>query len=307
MCSGVSVRQIDYRGWDNAVELSNEQIRVVVVPQIGRIMHYGFVGEENILFEEPSLFGMTLNDNNLLEEDGQPVWATFGGDRIWPSEEDRFAAINGHKRPPDPWIDGFPWQARLMSDGVEITSQVSEYCGAQMTRRISLSPDSTKVTIAQQMDKVKPAAKADLEPLPLTIWNVTQIIPPSVTMMPLNTESVFEDRYLIPYWGDYDNRGRDNVTVCGDVGLFVPDAVRNQKVGADATGWVGGIVGQTVMSESFEYDADAVYPDGGTSASVFTCPDFTELECLSPLKALAVGEWIEYTIRWDLLKLGCSD
>ena len=302
-CTSVSVRQIEYRGWDNAVELSNGQVQVVVVPQIGRIMHYAFVGHDNILFENPSLFGVTLDDGKLLQQDGQPAWATFGGDRIWPSEEDQFVVINGHKRPPDPWLDGFPWQATLLPDGVQITSGVSDYCGVQVTRFIRLKPDSAQVVVVQRMDKVKLAAKSELEPIPLTIWNVTQIRPPSLTMMPLNLDSVFDGRYLVPHWDDYDNRGGENVTVCGEIGLFVPDAVRNQKVGADATGWVAGIIGSTMMIESFEYDAKEVYPDGGTSATVFTCPDFAELECLSPLKPLEVGDNIEHTIVWDLVKL----
>ncbi|MHC4231526.1 MAG: hypothetical protein ACYTEM_06890 [Planctomycetota bacterium] len=302
-CTSVSVRQIEYRGWDNAVELSNGQVRVVVVPQIGRIMHYAFVGQDNILFETPSLFGVTLDDSKLLRQDGQPIWASFGGDRVWPSEEDQFVVINGHRRPPDPWLDGFPWQATLLPEGVQITSGVSDHCGAQVTRTIRLKPDSAQVVIAQRMDKIKPAAKSELEPVPLTIWNVTQIRPPSVTLLPLNPDSVFVDRCLIPHWDDYDNQGGENVTVCGDIGLFVPDAVRNQKIGADATGWVAGIIGSTMMIESFEYDASAVYPDGGTSATIFTCPEFAELECLSPLKRLKVGDCIEHTIVWDLVKL----
>ena len=302
-CKRVSVRQIDYHGWERAVELTNGQIRVVVVPQIGRIMHYGFAGRDNILFEESSLFGVTLNDHKLLQKNGQPVWATFGGDRVWPSEEDQFVVINGHHRPPDPWLDGFPWQATLLPDGVQITSGVSDYCGAQVIRSIRLKPGSAQVAIAQRMDKIKPAANAELEPLPLTIWSVTKIKLPTLTMLPLNPDSVFDDGYLIPYWDDYDNRGQENFTVCGDIGLFVPDAVRNQKAGADVTGWVAGIVGPAMMVESFGYDSDAVYPDGGTSATVFTCPDFAELECMSPLKRLEVGDFIEYTVAWDLLKL----
>jgi hypothetical protein len=58
-----------------------------------------------------------------------------------------------------------------------------------------------------------------------------------------------------------------------------------------------------MMIESFEYDASAVYTDGGTSATIFTCPEFAELECLSPLKRLKVGDCIEHTIVWDLVKL----
>ncbi len=151
------------------MELNNGIVRVIVVPSIGRIMHYGFIDGTNILYEDSTHFGKTLDQGSPLIQDGQPVWAAFGGDRIWPSEEGQFVVINGHKRPPDHWIDGLPWQCTLLENGVEITSPVSQYCGVQVTRRIQLSPVSSRVTIDQSMTKVQQAQRSDLEPIALTI------------------------------------------------------------------------------------------------------------------------------------------
>lgn len=299
----VNVQKIDYRGWKDSVEITNDWVRVVIVPAIGRIMHYGFSDAENILYEVPEFYGKTLQGSEPLQENGEPIWASFGGDRIWPSEENMFVVINGHKRPPDHWLDGMNWHAELLTDGVRITSMVSDYCGASVTREIRLSPDSTRVVINQRMEKIKQGRKQELEPLPLTIWNITKIKPPSQTLVSLNKDSCFEGRMLVPFWDDYDNQGAGNCSIEGDVGIFIPDPVRNQKMGADATNWVAGIIGQTVMAEFFPYQRDAVYPDGGTSATVFTCPTFTELECLSPLKRLEVGESMEYQIVWELFEL----
>ena len=53
----------------------------------------------------------------------------------------------------------------------------------------------------------------------------------------------------------------------------------------------------------FTFDNNESYPDGGTSATIFTCTNFTELECLSPEKALKIGETLEFDIRWKLNKL----
>jgi hypothetical protein len=74
-------------------------------------------------------------------------------------------------------------------------------------------------------------------------------------------------------------------------------------MGADATNWIAGIIGRTVMAEFFSYQAHAVYPDGGTSATIFTCPTFAELECLGPLKKLEIGDSMEYQITWELFEL----
>ena len=62
----VTVEKIEYEGWANSIEIANPDVRVVVVPAIGRIMHYGLVGGENILWSDPKLHGQVLPD-------GQPM------------------------------------------------------------------------------------------------------------------------------------------------------------------------------------------------------------------------------------------
>ncbi|MBN1796699.1 MAG: hypothetical protein JW804_08500 [Sedimentisphaerales bacterium] len=299
----VSIRRVEYHGWEDSIEITNDKVRVVVVPVIGRIMYYGYIGGENLLYEDAEFYGRTLSEGKPLEENGQAIWATFGGDRIWPSEESMFVEINGHKRPPDHWLDGMAWDANIVDDTVIITSEVSEYCGAQVSREIRLIPNSTRLNIHQVMKKIKPAQKKQLEPLPLTIWNITKVEPPSVTMVLLNRDSCFDGRVFVPVWDDYDNQGYKNIEIDGDVGFFVPDAQRNQKMGADAPKWVAAIIGQTVIAEFFSYQADATYPDGGTSTTIFSCPEFTELECMSPLAKLKPGQSMEYEICWELFEL----
>ncbi|MBN2201591.1 hypothetical protein JW777_06550 [bacterium] len=58
----VSVQFIEYHGWRDSVDIRNAECRVVVVPAIGRIMHYGFRDGENMLWENPALSGIRLPD-----------------------------------------------------------------------------------------------------------------------------------------------------------------------------------------------------------------------------------------------------
>ena len=303
----VNIKKIEYHGWKDALEITNNKVSVVVVPAIGRIMHYGYIGADNLLYHDPALYGKTLTEGKPLEQDSQPIWATFGGDRIWPSEENMFVKINGHKRPPDHWLDGMPWDAKIVDGAIIITSNVSEYCGAQVIRKIQLLPDSTRLQIHQTMKKIKPAAKQHLEPLPLTIWNITKVKSPCVTMVSLSRNSCFDKRVLVPVWDDYDNRGHENITIEGNNAFFTPDAVRNQKMGADAPNYVAAVIGRTAIAEFFSFQPQAIYPDGGTSATIFTCPDFAELECMSPLAKLKIGESIEYDICWELFELNSDN
>ena len=298
----VNIRTIEYRGWADSVELTNDTVRVVVVPAIGRIMSYGFIDSENVLYENPAFFGRTLKDEPL-KENGRPIWAEFGGDRIWPTEESKFIKINGRKRPPDHWLDGLPWQGKLVDDGVVITSSVSDYCGARVKREIKLAPTGTTVVIHQRMEKVKPGLRKKLEPMPLTIWNISRVASARQNLFSLNTKSSFKDRALFYKWDDYDNRAQSNFKTEGDIGFFPTDPVRMQKIGADSPAWIAAVTDKFVMAEFFPYDPLQKYPDGGTSAAIFTCPEFSELECLSPLKELEIGESIEHEITWQLFRL----
>ena len=295
----VTVEEIEYEGWARSIEIANSDVRVVVVPAIGRIMHYGFGGGENILWSDPELHGQVLPDGqpNVDAED-QYVWTNFGGDKVWPNQQSEFVKINGHSWPPDHAFDGAVHEVELLPQGVVISSPVSEYNGARSVREIRLAEQGTRVEIHQRIEKL---ADAKVEPLRYTIWNVTQIQPPEQTLYPLNPHSHFDLRYH-PF-GFAEGAAMRNFTIEGDIGIFVPDPEEAQKTGADSDHWLAGIVGDVVMAEFFRRDGTQRYPDGGLSAEVYTCPDYTELELLSPWVYLQVGETLTHEIAWELYRL----
>jgi len=293
----VQVRPVEYCGWPGSVEIANAEARLVVVPAIGRIMHYALTEGDNVLWQDADQHGRVLPGGEPIAEDGQYVWTNFGGDKVWTNQQDQFRKINGHSWPPDHWFDGGAHSVQVLPDGVRLTSQVSEYCGARVVRTVRLAPQGSRVTIHQELEKVRPAAKAELEPLEFTLWNVTQIRRPEQVLLPLNPHSAFESGYYA-----WDQTAVDHFRVEGDVGVFTPDS-RSQKVGADTDRWLAAIVDGTVMAEFFDRDATQRYPDGGLSAEAYACADYVELELLSPLKALGVGEAMSFTIGWELKRL----
>ncbi len=298
----VQVQKVEYKGWENAVEISNGAVKLVVVAQIGRIMHYGFKDGKNILWSDPQFSGKVLPKGEPFKDAaGQYVWTNFGGDKVWPNQQSEFAAINGHAWPPDHAFDGGKHKVELLVDGVVITSPVSAYNGARSIRQIRLAAQGTRVSIHQKIEKVKKAANPDLEPLRYTIWNVTQIKPPEQTFYPLNPHSHFDLRYF-PF-GFAESAAMGNFTIKGDIGIFLPDPVESQKTGADSDRWLAGIVGDVAMAEFFRRDGTQRYPDSGLSAEVYTCADYTELELLSPWVYLQVGQVLEHPIAWELKKL----
>jgi len=295
------VREITYRGWDNAVEITSEEARVVVVPAIGRIMFYGPIDGDNVLWENPAFFGKTLPPGQPYTENGSVIWANFGGDKVWPTEQSDFPAINDRSWPPDHWFDGSTHDAELLNMGVRLTGPVSDYCGARSVREITLAKDGTVLTISQRIEKAKSARKRSVEPISYTIWNVTQIRSPEAALIKLNANSRFQQRHYL-----FSSAAGARFTVQGDAGIFVPDPAASLKMGADSDGWVGAVIGDVAIGEFFQFQADAAYPDNGLSAEIYTSPEYTELELLSPLKRLALGEKMDYTITWDLYRLPSS-
>ena len=298
---GVKVRIIGYRGWKKAVEITNRDARLVVVPSIGRIMHYGLTGGENVLWENSECFGKTLPTGGPATENGNPVWVNFGGDKVWPTEQSQWPKTNGYAWPPDHWFDGGTHSFRLLEDGVEITGGASDFNGGRSIREIRLAPGGTRVSILQKIEKVKMCKNFSAEPVPFTNWNVTQIRPPEMVLLSLNPKSRFPER-----WHDYSGGKREcakNVRVEDGVAVLRPDSAKDQKIGADSGPWIAGIAGNCLIVELFQRDPNGLYPDGGLSETVYTCPQYTEIELMSPLKSLKIGEALTFGIAWELRRL----
>lgn len=301
--SQVKTQLINYKGWQNSVEISNNEIKVIVVPQIGRIIHFSYLNENNLLYENTELEGRVFSATHPYKIDGETAHANFGGDRIWPTKQDDFEKINGSRGLSDPWIDGSEWEYELLGNGVKITSQVSNYLGVKVTRTITLNKKGTTVNIQQQMEKIKPGKQQNLEPIPVTLWNLSKVVHPEIGLLPLSKSSIFSKSIDFQKWPDNINSAAKNYSQHNNVGQLIPVPNLFQKMGTDSKGRVAGVYKDFVFGQFFTFNKNETYPDGGTSATIFTCTDFTEIECLSPEKKLKVGEILQHNIQWKLKRI----
>src|SRR4029453_5362609 len=53
----IQIRVGPYFGWERSFTISNGKVEAVVVPAIGRVMQFRFVGQASPLWEDPSLRG----------------------------------------------------------------------------------------------------------------------------------------------------------------------------------------------------------------------------------------------------------
>lgn len=303
--SFIKIEKITYKGWKDAVEISNTDIRLIVAPEVGRILHFSLQNSENIFYENSELEGLLFTTGTFYNEKIEAP--NIGGNRILPCSEDYFHEISGFRYIPDPYINASAYSLSYLDNGVVLKSPVSAYLGIQIVRKITIKNSGTQVCIDQKITKIKPAKNNQLENIPLTLWSLSKIKTPNISYTKKSEKSVFKNGFTISEWPDARNYATDNVTVNDDLVVLKSSSGFPQKIGADAQSWVAGYVDNNLLIESFEFDESANYPDSGTSVTIFGNDIFSELEVLSPEKLLKVGESIDYKIKWNLIKMSSKE
>lgn len=307
--STIKIINLPYKGWKNTIEISNLEIKILVVPEIGRIMYYGFLKGENIFYENPELEGTVFKTGTYFKKDDKIQAPNLGGNRVLPCSEAYFNMITGSRHVPDPYINASCYTVSYLKNGVILTSPISKILGIQIKRTITISETGTDVKIEQELFKKTLAKNSDLEKIPLTIWSLSKIKTPNISFLPIHKKSIFNDGYLIPIWPDAKNFAEINVSVNDAILELKSTESLPQKVGSDSRKWVAGYLNKSLFVERFNFDTNPknLYPDNGTSVTIFGNDLFTELECLSPEKTLKIGEKISYNLYWSLHKVATKN
>jgi hypothetical protein len=294
----VKVTTGGYHGWRDAMFLSNGKARAVVVPAVGRVMQFGFAGEEGVFWENRALDGCALSfrDAEWREKD----WVNVGGDKSWPAPEAEWPNFTQRKgwRPP-PAFDGMPFDAKTTADGgVVLTSAVDPFFGVRVQRTVHLDSHLPVMTITTTYEKVSG------EPAKIGVWVVTQFKDPLSLYAPVPPGSAFSEGYTVL------GKVPPPSLKAGDGLLSLTrDPKVPHKIGNDAGMllWVGE---RTMCRLEAPRAEGAEHPDRGCSAEVYTNPDplrYIELEMLGPLQLLKAGDRISRTSTYTLLRRSAAD
>jgi len=284
----VNVKIRNYKGWAESFEIDNGCLKVVVVPSIGRIMYFGLIDGENLLWNNKKLLGKNIKYTD--EFLNKHFWANYGGDKVWNMEQKNFTKVLGRGWPPDEYFDGGKFEYDLLENGVKIKSQVSEYTNTFLTRKITTTPGSKKVKIAQTITCTK-----NNSIVPATIWSVTQVKPPQKYIIDRNQNSKFTDN--IKYFMEKFDPDMEILKEHMIIANVENDTV---KIGSDSKEFLAAVYNDKIFVQSFQYEKNKKYPDEGCTSEIFINPRFVELELLSPLKMLKEGEKLNYNIEWSL-------
>jgi len=287
----VKVEKIEYNGWKDAVQLSNESAEMVIVPSIGRVMKFALIGGENPLWEEPTLFGKKAAD---LRKDNPNAWANFGGDKVWPVEQRDYPQLMGTGWPPEKAFDGGECTVEMIENGIRMTTPVSVDVEAQGIREFVLDEKLPLVRIRQEIVKTgdKPALHL--------IQNVTQVRPEYTALLAVGPDSYFGEGGVSPMTFPKDKL-KDHLKRYGDFISIPAPTDWAGKVNTDSRrGWVCAIDEKQAFFQFFQYQPGVYYPESGCTLEVYLSPQYFELEILSQARMLRKGEKLTNEIAWAL-------
>ena len=283
----VTVKKITYNGWKGAYQLANKTTELVFVPQIGRIMRYGYIGGANLLWNNRALDGKTIDLKNPPKD-----WQNFGGDKCWPAPQSRWGW------PPDPVLDSGRQSIRLTSQKhLIVTGQASSREKARFVREITLDAEGSGVTMANTLINVSD------KPDTWAAWQITQTDNPDLMRLPLYKAGHFPTGFFV--FGDPQPVPvPDNVASVGDEIHVTRNAKHTSKIGNDSPlGWIIAEKNGVRFHVSTTVEVGKDYPDNGCALEIYTNDDsnpYVELELLGPLTSLAPKAQTTLTTRWEL-------
>jgi hypothetical protein len=280
--AAITVVQTTYNGWPGSFLISNGKAEVVVVPAIGRVMQFHFVGEGEVFWENPTLYGK-------FPEPNAKEWGNFGGDKTWPTPQSQWMKMIGRPWPPPATFDSVPLQAVKHGTAVELISPVDPAFGVRFRRIIRLDPQNPKMSITTTYEKVAG------EPVKVGIGVITQLTDPERVFMVLPTKSMFPNGYVKQQF--------DLPEDLAVSGRFVSmRRGREAQIGSDA-GTLIWMNSDYVLRIDSPRVPVAQYGDQDASATIYTSSGplkYVELEPFGPISTMKVGDRIERSVTYTL-------
>ena len=272
--------------FSDKVTLKNNNVDVSVSPKVGRIVEFKLKGGRNIL--------KTNNKKDFVSELKRSGYKNYGGDKVYNSQQyDWFFNMNRKTWPPDEYTDGRPWKLiKKTRKKIIIQSEISKYLGTRYTRDIELKDDTSKVTITNTLEQIKPTI------FPVMIWTITLVRKPLFSLLDARYEY-----YTKQKWTDL------RIDSCkGAVTSLDANTVKFQPTNLDPKPKIGtmgsflaAVYSDVIFIQKCQYDVKKCYPDGA-SLEIFMMSGVCELETLSPQVHMQPGDKITHKVTWELLR-----
>ena len=290
--SVVTVSPIKHIDGRDAFRISDGKSEAVVVPSLGRVMHYAQVGGANWLWNAP------------LDKADLNGWKNYGGEKAWVAPQSTWPLFIGHEFPPDEaWESGHQAQVLNNPPRLQTTSPTSK-CGIRILREFTFNAKGEFVTTTT-------LEKMDDTPLIAGAWTITQVVPPDAVFLPASAASAYKNNFY-----NWSRQPVGNiVNVLPGLIRIVPTTAGSYKIGVDAPVAAIAAVRNGVAFVQRAERTNGKYPDGaeasGFPVELFdlgqTDLHYLELELLSSISPLAKGQRRTFIVCWSLHALPSPD
>ncbi len=271
---------IEYAGWPNCLRLSDGRTELIVTADVGpRVIRFGRVDGKNVFREFENQLGQTRGSK----------WRIFGGHRFWIAPESKPLTYV-------PDNDPVPWE--WDGNTLRLIQKPDKPSGLQKQLDIRLVGGAvhlthTLINRGRTTQSVAP-------------WALSVMAPGGIAVLPQEPYGS-HTRHLLParplvlwkYTKMNDPRwtwGENFIQLRQD-----PRAELPQKIGfRSSPAWMAYALPFGTFIKRHTHDPQAVYPDMGCNAEVFTNSEILELETLAPLTALKPGARAVHTEAWRL-------
>lgn len=279
--SGVSIREIQYKDFGRALEISNGIVNLVVTLDLGpRILRYGFEKGINH-FSDRATTEMKV---------GEETWRILGGHRLWHSPE-------AFPRTYMPDNSEVHWEA--LQGGVKLVQKVEPWVQTQKELEIYLDENSSEVKVVHRIKN------KNAWPIKLSSWAVSIMDKGGLEIIPIPDRATgYLPNKNLSLWAY--SKMNDSRVYWGDKYITLKlDATIDHpfKVGINnEEAWAAYINHGELFLLNYDHDISAIYPDGGVSYETFTYLDVLEMETLSPIKDIESEESVAHVEYWSLHK-----
>ena len=277
--------------------VSNGTVDVVVNPDTGRIVRYGFVGQGNILWENPRATEFAPNPGD---------WKNWGGDKVWPWPQSAWPTAIGRGWPPPGDGDIPPYTVEPIPAGLRMTSAVLPQLGLRVIRDITLAATGSRVTIRSRLEPAGTSRPATA----WAAWTITQTPIPDLILARLDP-TARQDAH--PFEG---HASFPAVQRFGNVVHLASDPSKSCKVGLEAdrlAGVFGDVLfvqsivpGKTTAGAYMPGEKAQLYADSIANAHPAGVTPYLEMELTAPhLNRRAAGSTL--TVTWQLRRLTADE
>lgn len=298
-CSLIKINKIECLGFP-AYKINNETIEVVVVPEIGgRIMGFGFL-DNNILFQNQTLYKKkpSVYGKDLLEIKRQRIeigYMLYGGEKTWIAPQESWEG------PPYVDLDFGVYEINIFRKQetdeviIELESSVCRETKIKIKKSITIPSKGNKISITQRIEN------HSSEALTKGIWQVTMVNRPAIVTFPCDGNSQFKDG--IKSFDKTDCRER-LVKIHKESAYITCEDATRFKFGTDINhGYVDTHIVGTNMVFKKEFEVTEGPYGHQCAIEVYNNPgvhEYLEVEVHSPLQIIEPGEYSEYKVSWSM-------